>query len=112
MQCRVCRASITALLFHSAPRSVIGVTRPIDAALNVYACERCGHGQSDDIDFDRFYDRDYRFQLTSLEHDQLHAVVNAPTAMSRMWKSWRSRSVTCTLLRLVTTMCARKPRPP
>jgi SAM-dependent methyltransferase len=76
MQCRVCSSATSAAIFHSPPRSVIAIAKPIDSPLNVYACEVCGHGQSDDIDFDLFYDRDYQFQLTSLEHDQLHAVVD------------------------------------
>ena len=76
MQCRVCHSKATSLIFHSAPRSVISIRRPTDAALDVFVCNNCGHCQSGDIDFKKFYDSDYRFQLSSDEHDELHAIVD------------------------------------
>jgi len=63
-------------IFHSPPRSIIAITKPINAAVNVYLCEHCGHAQSDDIDYKKFYDRDYRFQLLSSDYDELHAIVD------------------------------------
>jgi len=76
MKCRVCEKHGINLIFRSEARSIVSITCPVDIALNVYACENCGHAQSDDINYDKFYSQEYRFQLSSEEHDQLHAVVN------------------------------------
>jgi len=76
MRCRVCENSKLVRIFHSPPRSIIAISRPIDLSVNVYLCAQCGHAQSEDIDYDRFYDRDYQFQLGSRDHDELHAVVD------------------------------------
>jgi len=75
MLCRICD-NVAEHIFYSAPRSILAITRPVDVAINVYACRRCGHAQSEDIDFEKFYDREYQFQLESQDHDELHAVVN------------------------------------
>lgn len=75
LPCRVCGSS-THRIFYSPPRSIMGITHPVDEPLSVYLCEACGHGSSEDIDFDRYYSKKYRFELQSAEHDQLHAVVN------------------------------------
>jgi SAM-dependent methyltransferase len=76
MPCRVCGNPALQRIFHSPPRSIIAITRPVDAPVNVYACEQCGHAQSEDIEYERFYKRDYRFQLGSSDYDELHAVVD------------------------------------
>src|SRR5262245_57355426 len=74
MFCRIC-GSATDRIFHSAPPSVISISKVIQLHISVYVCASCGHGQSDDIYFRNFHDREYRFQLESRDHDELHAVV-------------------------------------
>ena len=73
-KCRVCGSAATPL-FYSAPRSILGIARPISAEITVSACKQCGHAQSEDINFAKFYDAEYRFQLSSQEFDELVAVV-------------------------------------
>jgi SAM-dependent methyltransferase len=75
LPCRVCGADVSCI-FHSDAPSIMGITHPVDEPLSVYLCENCGHGQSDNIDFDQYYSKEYRFELQSAEHDQLTAVVD------------------------------------
>jgi 2-polyprenyl-3-methyl-5-hydroxy-6-metoxy-1,4-benzoquinol methylase len=56
--------------------SIISIYSTINLDTRVHACGVCGHGQSEDIHYERYYDSEYRFQLSSPEHDELHAVEN------------------------------------
>ena len=95
-KCRVCGSAVTQL-FYSSPRSILGIARPVFAEVLVSGCKNCGHAQSEDINFAKFYDDEYRFQLSSQEFDELVAVVDARKmylATSRprsRWTFWTCR---------------------